>query len=262
MAVHFSEGQLALGIDRRGRRYLMRLGTGKTFQSHLGQIPHDDIIGSEDGCRLQTHSGRELVFIKPGLADYVLEMPRNSQIIYPKDIGPILVHADVYPGAVVVEAGIGSGALTLALLRAVGSMGRVVNYEVRGDMIENAKRNIEGFVPNLGNLLLREGDIYEGIEEREVDRLILDVPEPWRAIAVAGEALRNGGVFLSYLPTVLQVHQLYEALVADPRFDLIESFEVLHRPWHLGPTSARPAHRMVAHTGFLTKALRCEPRSA
>ena len=260
MAEGFADGDLALAIDRRGRRYLMKLGLGKVFQCHLGFLPHEEIIGREDGCRLQTHSGHEVVLLRPGLADYILNMPRSSQVIYPKDIGPIWVHADIYPGATVVEAGTGSGALTMALLRAVGPAGRVVSYDVREDLAAQAARNIQGFMPGIENLMLRQGDIYEGIQERDVDRVVLDLPEPWRAVGVAAEAMREGGVFLSYLPTVLQVHQLYQAMAAEPRFDLFESFEVLHRPWHLGPTSARPAHRMVAHTGFITKAVRCAPR--
>ncbi len=260
MAERFTDGDLALAIDRRGRRYLIKLGMGKVFESHLGYLPHEEIIGNEEGCRLPTHSGHEIVLLKPGLADYILEMPRQSQVIYPKDIGPILLHADIYPGATVVEAGIGSGALTMALLRAVGPLGRVVSYEVREDLAAQAMLNIQAFLPGVETLLLRHGDIYEGIVERDVDRIALDLPEPWRAVGVAAEALRTGGQLMSFLPTVLQVHRLYETLAADPRFDFIDSFEVLHRPWHLAATSARPAHRMVAHTGFITKAIRCAPR--
>lgn len=262
MAERFAVGDLAILIDHRERRYLVKLGTGRVFSTHVGALPHDQVIGQEEGCRLLTHSGHRMLALRPTLADYILKMPRSSQVIYPKDIGAILVHADIYPGAVVLEAGIGSGALTLALLRAVGPTGRVVSYDVREDLAAQALRNIHGWMPGVENFALLIQDVYEGVQEREVDRLVLDLPEPWRAVPVAAGALRPGGILLSFLPTVLQIHHLYQALTADPHFDLIESFEVLHRPWHLGATSARPAHRMVAHTGFITKAVRCAPRPA
>ena len=258
----FSEGDLALVVDNKNRHHLIKLGPGKVFHSHQGLLAHEEIIGREDGSRLKTHSGREMVVLRPGLADYILKMGRSAQVIYPKDIGPMLVAADIYPGASVLEAGLGSGAMTLALLRAVGPTGRVVTYEIREDMGSQAQRNIEAFMPGVQTFQVKYRDVYEGVDEREVDRVILDLPEPWRMVPIAAEALRSGGIFLSYLPTVLQLHKLYEALAQDPRFDFIEAFEVLQRPWHLAPTSARPEHRMVAHTGFITKAIRCAPRAS
>ena len=256
----FAEGDFALIVDPRGREYLQTLGREKVFQSHMGLLAHESIIGRCAGSRFNTHSGHQLIVLRPTLVQYVMNMRRTSQIIYPKDVGPILVYGDIYPGATVVEAGIGSGALTLALLRAVGDSGRVITYEVRQDLAKRGVRNVEGFMPGATNFALRAGDVYEGIEEREVDRVVLDVPEPWRAIGPATEALRLGGVLVSYLPTVLQLHRLSQELGRDRHFELAQSFEVLHRTWHLSSSSARPDHRMVAHTGFITTAFRCSPR--
>ena len=260
MGEPFAEGHLALLIDPRDRRYLVRLAAGKAFHTHIGMLPYDAIIGQEDGCRVLTVSGHEMTVLRPTLADYILKMKRTAQVIYPKDIGPILVYADIFPGAKVVEAGAGSGALTMSLIRAVGEQGKVVAYDVREDLASQAALNIKEFLGETKNFTLKYADIYEDIAERDVDRFILDLPEPWQALPTVGVSLRQGGILLSYLPTVLQVHQLYQALSRDPLFDFIESFEVIQRPWYMAPTSARPVHRMVAHTGFLVRALRCAPK--
>jgi tRNA (adenine57-N1/adenine58-N1)-methyltransferase len=187
-------------------------------------------------------------------------MPRGAQIIYPKDIALILLWADVYPGSTVLEAGIGSGALTLGLLRAVGETGRVISYEVREDFLRRAEKNISSYLGKLPpNLLSRLQDIYEGIEERGLDRIVLDLPEPWRLVNSAGNALRPGGILLSYLPTILQTTQLTEAFHRDGRFTQIATVETLLRSWHIEGMSVRPDHRMVAHTGFITVARRILP---
>ena len=256
----FQEGDLALLIDRKGRRYLLTLDKGSTFHTHVGTLPHKEIIGEEQGGWFRTSLGQSLLAIKPTLSDYVLKMPRGSQVIYPKDLGNILVLADIFPGATVVEAGLGSGALTATLLRAVGERGQVITYEVREDMVEGAMKNVASLVPDTSRHHLNLGDIYEGIQETEVDRIVLDVPEPWHVVPWAGQALSMGGIFLSFLPTVLQIHQLVEALTSDTRFQLIETVEVLLRPWSVTHRSVRPAHRMVAHTGFITTARRCTPK--
>ena len=255
----FKEGDLALLIDRKGRRYLLTLDMARTFHTHVGTLPHREIIGEEQGGWFRTSLGQSLLAIKPTLGDFVLKMPRGSQVIYPKDLGNIIMLADVFPGATVVEAGLGSGALTATLLRAVGERGRVVTYEVREDMVERAMKNVSTLVPDSGHHQLILRDIYQGIQESEVDRIVLDVPEPWHVVPWAGQALTLGGIFLSFLPTVLQIHQLVEALTSDLRFQLIETVEVLLRPWSVTHRSVRPAHRMVAHTGFITTARRCAP---
>ena len=194
MAERFTDGDLALAIDRRGRRYLIKLGMGKVFESHLGYLPHEEIIGNEEGCRLPTHSGHEIVLLKPGLADYILEMPRQSQVIYPKDIGPILLHADIYPGATVVEAGNRLGRADNGPSEGRRPFGsRRLPMKSARTWQHKAMLNIQAFLPGVETLLLRHGDIYEGIVERDVDRIALDLPEPWRAVGVAAEALRTGG---------------------------------------------------------------------
>ena len=157
------------------------------------------------------------------MSDVIMEMPRRTQVIYPKDIGPILVHGDIFPGAHVVEAGLGSGALTMALLRAVGDHGQVTSYETRAEIVEQAIRNIHTVAPNTDNLVIKIQDIYElGIDEDPVDRIVLDLPEPWRLVASAAEAFVPGGIFLSFLPTVLQVHMLVQALRDTHRFHRID----------------------------------------
>ena len=257
----FHEGDLAILIDRKGRRYLLNLAQESTFHTHVGTLPHREIIGQQQGGWFRTSHGQSLLALKPTLAEYVLEMPRGTQILYPKDLGNILIMADIFPGATVVEAGLGSGALTATLLRAVGEKGRVITYEQREDMVKRAMGNVKALVPNISNHTLKMGDVYQGIHEREVARIVLDVPEPWHVVPWAAQSLSMGGIFLSFLPTILQVHHLVEDLSADSRFHLIETVEVLLRPWSVAHRSVRPAHRMVAHTGFITTARRCSPRS-
>ena len=257
----FQEGDLALLIDRKGRRYLLTLDLGATFHTHVGGLPHKQIIGQDQGGWFRTSLGQTLLAIKPTLADYVLEMPRKTQIIYPKDLGNILMLADIFPGATVVEAGLGSGSLTATLLRAVGKEGRVITYEVRKDLVDRAMRNIRALVPDSCHHRLVLSDIYQGIQEEDVDRIVLDVPEPWHVVPGAAQALPMGGILLSFLPTILQVHHLVQDLTADSRFQMIETVEVLLRPWSVTERSVRPAHRMVAHSGFITTARRCAPRA-
>ena len=199
--------------------------------------------------------------IRPTLADYVIEMPRGPQIIYPKDLGPIITVADIFPGAVVIEAGLGSRSLTSALLRAVGPTGKIITYEINDTTIDKALQNIAKVIPDTTNLSITVGDIYAGINESDVDRVVLDVTEPWQAIEHIGNALVMGGIFLSFLPTILQVHRLTEELVKDGRFQMIQTIETLLRHWHVTGRSVRPDHRMVAHSGFLTTSVRCEPKS-
>ena len=198
--------------------------------------------------------------MRPTLADYVLEMPRGPQIIYPKDLGLIVSLGDIFPGATVVEAGLGSGSLTAALLRAVGSTGQVISYEINEKVVPKAQRNIQQILQDTSNLSVKIGDIYLGMDERNVDRVVLDVPEPWQAVPGIGDALVMGGIMLSFLPTILQVHELVMALQEDTRFQRLDTTETLLRPWHVAERSVRPAHRMVAHSGFLTTAVRCQPR--
>jgi tRNA (adenine57-N1/adenine58-N1)-methyltransferase len=256
----FIDGDLVLLQDRKARRYLTTLAQGQVFHSHLGRLPHDGLIGNSVGGWYRTDRGHTLLAVRPTLGEFVRQMPRGPQIIYSKDLGNIVAFADIFPGATVVESGLGSGALTAALLRAVGDQGRVITYEVDEAVPPRAMANIRQVIPNPANLTVTIGDVYQGIAERQVDRVVLDVPEPWQAVPGVAEALVMGGIMISFLPTILQVHRLVGALEEDGRFQMVETVETLLRPWHVTERSVRPAHRMVAHSGFLTTAVRCLPR--
>jgi len=240
---------------------MITLQRGQSYHFHRGIVAHDALIGQPEGVTVRTTSKAAVIALRPTFEEYVLKMKRGAQVVYPKDLAMILLHGDVYPGAKVLEAGAGSGALTMALLRAVGSEGRVITYELRDDFAELARANVEAFLGKAENLEIRMGNVYEPTEaelddfrEGGIDRIVLDVPEPWRVLEGAGAALRGGGVFVAYLPTVLQVHALGEALQADKSWTLVSTFETLVRPWHVEGRSVRPEHRMVAHTGFVTTA--------
>ena len=236
----FVPGELALLQDRKSRRYLLTLKDGDTFHSHLGRLHHDQLIGSSVGGWYRTDKGHTLLAVRPTLGDYVRQMPRGPQIIYQKDLGNIVSFADIFPGATVIEGGLGSGALTAALLRAVGGEGRVITYEIDEAVLPKAMRNIGRVISDPSNLEVKIGNIYEGVDERDIDRVVLDVPEPWQAVGHIADALVMGGVMLSFLPTILQVHRLVGALERDGRFQMIESMETLLRTWHVTERSVRP----------------------
>jgi tRNA (adenine57-N1/adenine58-N1)-methyltransferase len=240
-------------IDTKQRRHLVTLAPGGAFHSHAGVLDHDKLIGQDEGVTVRTSMNARMVAVRPTLAEYVLKMPRGAQVIYPKDLGPILMLADIFPGARVLESGVGSGALTMTLLRAVGPEGRVIGYELRDDYAERARRNVEGFLGPGLPLHVEVRDAYDGIDETDLDRILLDLPEPWRVVKHAEGALAPGGILLSYLPTIGQVMRLREEL-AESSFGMAETLEVLQRGWHVDGQSVRPDHRMVAHTGFLTHA--------
>ncbi len=260
MADHFQDSEQALLIDQRGKRHLIFLRKGETFHSDRGWILHDTVIGQPDGSWHRSSKGTRYLALRPTLAEYVLEMPRGAQVIYPKDLAIVMFWADIFPGARVLEAGMGSGALTLALLRAVGPEGRVVSYEQREDFCRRALANIQVRMGEVTNLVVRLRPVEEGLAEEEpVDRAVFDLPEPWRLVEPVARVLRSGGIFLSYVPTIIQSHQLSEALRRHPGYALVETFETLLRPWNIEATSVRPFHRMVAHTGFITVARRVVP---
>lgn len=248
----FQAGERALLFDSKGRRYLVTLQSGAEFHSHAGALPHEQLLGQDEGCVLRSSLGARYIAVRPTLAEVVLKMPRGAQVIYPKDLGPLLIVADIFPGARVVEAGLGSGALSMTLLRAGAE---VSGYELREDFAQRAVANVKAFLgPDvLERYHVEVRDIYEGISERDVDRVLLDLPEPWRAVKHAAGALRPGGILVSYLPTVPQVMSLRDSLAASG-FAMAETVEVLQRSWHVEGQSARPDHRMVGHTGFLTSA--------
>jgi tRNA (adenine57-N1/adenine58-N1)-methyltransferase len=256
----FQDGEQVLLIDQRGKRHLLFLRKSETFHSDRGWVSHDAIISQPEGTWVRSSLGLRYLAMRPTLADYVLEMPRGAQVIYPKDLAMILFWADVYPGCRVLEAGMGSGALTLTLLRAVGPEGRVITYEQREEFARRALANIHMRVGEVANLTVRLRPVEDGIgEEGVVDRVLLDLPEPWKLTALVAAALRPGGILLSYVPTIIQSHQLSETLRRERHWALIETFETLLRPWNIEGQSVRPFHRMVAHTGFITVARRVLP---
>jgi tRNA (adenine57-N1/adenine58-N1)-methyltransferase len=253
----FAEGDRVLLVDRKDRRYLVRLRAGRTFQSHSGIVSHDALIGAAEGVEVEAHMGdsarrssAKYLAVRPTLSDVVLNMPRGAQVIYPKDLGAILIAADVFPGARVLEAGVGSGALSMTLLRAGA---QITGYEIRSDFAATAVANVAAMLGSIDGYEVHERDVYAGIEERALDRIVLDLPEPWRVVPHAEEALAGGGILCSYLPSITQVAELRETL-ADSSFGLAETFEVLRRTWHIEGRSVRPDQRMVAHTGFITTA--------
>lgn len=243
----------------------MTLGPGEHFfHQEFGHLRHEEIIGRPPGLRFTNGEGKQVVCYRPTLEDYLMRrLKRRTQILYPKDLGLILVWGDIFPGARVLEAGLGSAAATLFLLRHLGPGGHLISYERRQEFVEAARATLDEVEDLYGKLPARHtvitADIYEGIAESGLDTILLDVPEPERAAGHAAATLRIGGVMLCWLPTALQVYQLVRLLQEDLRWAQIEISESLLRPWTVGPRSVRPVHRMVAHTGFLIRARRVEP---
>jgi tRNA (adenine57-N1/adenine58-N1)-methyltransferase len=218
-------------------------------------IRHEDIIGAEAGVVVRTGTGAKVAALRPRLADYVLTMRRGAQVVYPKDLGPMIHWGDARPGHLVVEAGTGSGALTMALLAAVGPSGQVISVDRREDHQEHARGVMERLLGKLpANLELVVGDVAEEVAHHRPDRLFLDLPEPWHVVPPAAEALTPGGVLCAYLPTIPQVMHLRDALRRARRYAGVETFETLHREWQFEGRSVRPRSQMVGHTGFITVA--------
>jgi tRNA (adenine57-N1/adenine58-N1)-methyltransferase len=250
--MRFSEGEPALLIDPKGRQFLLRLEKGRTFQFHKGLIPHERLIGEEDGSWVEASGGTLMLLIRPRLSDYILKMKRSAQVVYPKDLGPILVYADIAPGMTVLEAGTGSGALTLALTRAVGPTGRVVSVELREDHAAHARKAIErwhGSIPS--NLELLTGDAASIVADIQPQRVVLDLPEPGPIIIETAAHQPSGGVLCCYLPTVPQLERAVETAVGTGCFSEVEVKEFLFRDWKIEGRSVRPEHSMIGHTGFL-----------
>jgi tRNA (adenine57-N1/adenine58-N1)-methyltransferase len=246
----FAAGEQVLLIDAKKRRYLLTLTEGKEFHSHSGVVAHDAVIGSAEGTSFRSSHGMSYLAIRPTLADFVLKMPRGAQVIYPKDLGPILLLADIFPGARVLESGVGSGALSMTLLRAGAD---IVGYELREDFAARAVKNVTAFLGEgvQERYRVEHRDCYEGIDETDLDRIVLDLPEPWQVVKHAARALHPGGILLAYTPQITQAAQLQDELAASD-FGMAETTEILQRGWHIEGQSVRPDHRMVAHTGFLT----------
>ena len=247
-------GELVMLVDRKKRRYLTTLVEGGEFHSHAGPLPHDDLIGNSEGRTYRSGRGAAYLAVRPTLSDFVLKMKRGAQVIYPKDLGPILIQADIFPGARVFESGLGSGALSMTLLRA-GAV--ITGYELREDFAKQAISNVREF---LGDGVMDRYDVhvrsaYDDFEHGDFDRMVLDLPEPWNVVPHAAEALAVGGIVLAYTPSIIQA-TTFKAALNEAGFGMAETIEVLNRGWHIEPeqNAVRPDHRMVAHTGFLTTA--------
>jgi tRNA (adenine57-N1/adenine58-N1)-methyltransferase catalytic subunit len=248
----FAPGDQVLLVDNKNRRYLVVLAEGGEFHTHAGILPHDNVIGAAEGTRFRSSQGATYTGIRPTLSDFVLKMPRGAQVIYPKDLGPILMLLDIFPGARVLESGVGSGALSMTLVRA-GAV--VTGYELREDFANRASKNVASFLgaDAMERYRVEVRDVYEGIDETDLDRVVLDLPEPWRAAKHAARAMHRGGILVAYTPQITQAVQLREELEGQG-FGMVDTIEVLNRGWHIEGQSVRPDHRMVAHTGFLTSA--------
>jgi len=252
MSAVFGVGDKVLLVDGKERRYLITLAEGGEFHSHTGVISHSELMGADEGSTFRTSRGARFTAFRPTLADFVLKMPRGAQVIYPKDLGPLLLLADIRPGVRVLESGVGSGALSMAMLRAGAD---IVGYELREEFAERATTNVRGFLSEelASHYRIEVRNAYDGIDESDLDRVVLDLPEPWQVVKHAERALHPGGILVSYTPTIVQAVHLRETLEGS-RFSMAETLEVLHRSWHIEGQSVRPDHRMVAHTGFLTAA--------
>jgi tRNA (adenine57-N1/adenine58-N1)-methyltransferase len=250
------ENEPVVFLDRKDREYLFRLDKNRPIAIRGGRISVDDVVGHYEGSVVRSSVNEPFLFFRPSLPQLIPNLPRSAQVVYPKDIGPILVWGDLFPGARVVEAGVGAGALTMALLRAIGPAGRLISYELREDFAGLAQKNVARYLGPAPNWTVKLADVAAELDESDIDRVILDLPEPWNVINSAWKALRPGGILVSYLPTVLQVKSLVDGLRADKRFACIETSESLMRFWHVRGMSIRPQHRMVAHTGFVISARR------
>ncbi len=244
-------GERVVLTDRKGRRYVVTLEAGAEFHSHTGIIQHDALLAAGEGGRLRTTGNAEYTILRPTLSDFVVKMPRGAQVIYPKDLGAMLMLADVYPGARVFESGVGSGALSMTLLRAGAE---VTGYEIREDFANRAQTNVASFLgpDHVDRYRVELRSAYDGIDG-VFDRMVLDLPEPWQLVPHALTALRPGGILVAYTPSITQVQELRRALDR-ATFTQVETLEVLHRGWYVSGQAVRPDHRMVAHTAFLTHA--------
>jgi tRNA (adenine57-N1/adenine58-N1)-methyltransferase len=256
----FGVGDLVQLTDPKGRQHTIELVAGKEFHTHRGVIPHDDLIGALEGVVVTSAGGTAYLALRPLLADFALAMPRGAAIVYPKDAAQIVHMADVFPGAHVVEAGAGSGALSCSLLRAVGADGIVSSYERREDFAAVASRNVERFFGERpATWRVTVGDLAHDCVDRDVDRVVLDMLAPWDVLAVVADMVVPGGVVCAYVATTTQLSRVVEALREAAVFTEPQAWESLVRPWHVDGLAVRPEHRMIGHTGFLVTARRLAP---
>ena len=256
----FSAGDRIQLTDPKGKMYTFTITPGKEWHTHKGWIVHNDLIGLPEGSVVSTSAGLQFTAFKPLLGDFVLSLPRGATIVYPKDAAMIIGVADVFPGAKVIEAGVGSAALSISLLRAIGPTGELTSFERREDFADIARENVRtyfGAVPT--NWSLNIGSVQESSTDKKYDRVILDMLAPWECISFAAEVLRPGGVFLAYVATTTQLSMTAEAIKEDGHFTEPLSSETIVRDWHHEGLAVRPMQRMIGHTGFLIVTRRMAP---
>jgi len=257
--LEFVVGDRVQLTDPKGRLHTVVLAPGKLFHTHHGTVAHDDLIGRPEGCVVTSSGGTPYLALRPLLSDYVLAMPRGAQVIYPKDAALIVTMGDIFPGAKVLEAGAGSGALACSLLRAVGEHGELHSYEIRPEFAEVARRNVTAFfgeTPKQWRLTV--GDVAT-CRETDFDRIVLDLLAPWELLDLVDRALRPGGVLIGYVATTPQMSELVEALRERGGYTEPWAFETLVRDWHVEGLAVRPEHRMIGHTAFLIITRRLAP---
>ncbi|MBR7742286.1 tRNA (adenine-N1)-methyltransferase [Phycicoccus sp. BSK3Z-2] len=260
----FAEGDRVQLTDPKGRLHTITLTPGKQFHTHRGHLTHDALIGSPDGSTVTNTAGVEYLALRPLLSDWVMSMPRGAAVVYPKDAGQIVQMADIFPGATVVEAGVGSGALSMSLLRAVGEHGRVLSFERREDFADIARANARDFFGgDHPAWSVSVGDLVEAlpgaVDDGGVDRVVLDMLAPWECLDVVSAALAPGGVLICYVATATQLSKVAEAMRDHGTFTEPQAWESLVRGWHLEGLAVRPQHRMHGHTGFLVTTRRLAP---
>ncbi|MEJ6512964.1 MAG: tRNA (adenine-N1)-methyltransferase [Ilumatobacteraceae bacterium] len=245
----FAVGEKVLILDSKKRRYLATLSDGGQFHSHSGVLEHNDIVGNQEGTVLKSTKGAYYSILRPTLEDFVLEMPRGAQVIYPKDLAPICMIGDIGPGMRVFETGVGSGALSMTMLRYGAT---ITGYDIREDFANRATSNVRSFLGEeaLERYSVEIRDSYEGIDGSDYDRVVLDLPEPWNVVPHAEKVLRTGGLLVAYTPSITQAVQVRKSM--GNAWIESRTIEVLHRSWHIEGMAVRPDHRMVAHTAFLT----------
>jgi tRNA (adenine57-N1/adenine58-N1)-methyltransferase len=256
----FSVDDIVILFDKKQREYMFSLKYDGVFESHLGNMHHSELIGQSEGTWVCTKTGHWLLAFKPTKSDFTLNMKRIATIIYPKDLAHILLKSNISLGSRVVEAGSGSGALSIALSEAVGLDGKIYSYDIRKDMSDIASKNLETYSSGNNNVEFKIGDVADRIYETEIDSIILDLPEPWHVIDNACESLAYGGTIVTFLPTIMQVSDFVNKLKTNLEFAYINTTELIERPWEVGGRSVRPSHRMVGHTGFITSARKCRAR--
>jgi tRNA (adenine57-N1/adenine58-N1)-methyltransferase len=260
------EGEWVRLVDSKGRRHNICLEAGKTFHTNRGGMSHDELIGREEGFTITSSSGGEYLVFRPLLSEFVVSMPRGAAVVYPKDAAQIVAMADIFPGAHVVEAGVGSGALTCSLLRAVGPLGRVSSYERREEFAEVARQNVTQFFGGAGGAThpawrLTIGDLAEELPAsgERCDRIILDMLAPWECLDAAADALLPGGIVCAYVATTTQLSRFVETVRVHGGFTEPHAWESLVRDWHVEGLAVRPGHSMMGHTAFLVTARRMAP---